>query len=525
MAKVISSIVILSFLLAFGYMFLIHSPKKITKQNHVSVESSSKPVVMVIIDSIMDEPMQSAISNGKAPALEFLMKNGYYYPSMISSYPTMSVAIDSTLLTGTYPDQHKVPALVWFDEKEQRLVSYGSAWKEIAKLGVKQVMRDSILNLNQRHLSMNVKTIHEELGLQSSSINTLVYRGSHSRQLNVPRLFKYLGYLNENEEVPAPNYFSYGLLSKNDPDNKYTHFWQAFGFTDRFATKELTYLIQQDTLPSYSLVYLSDNDKQVHKKGVYVTKGIEEADKHLQELLNLYSSCEEAIEKNTWVVMGDSGQTYIKNNKKEALIDLRKLLDTFKIHKIGEPVQNNDQIVLGLNERMSFIYLLDKEISAEDILKLLKEDSRLDVMAWKEGKQVIVSKSGISGTLTFQPGGEYIDQYGQSWSIDGNEKIMDLVLQENEILYGDYPDGLARLYSSFFSHSGTFLIVNAKPGYEFIGEGSPRHVGGASHGSLHKDDSHFPMIVAGTNIEPKHQRMVDLKEWVLRLVKDKEALK
>lgn len=506
-------------------MFLIQAPKKITKQNHESVESSSKPVLMIIIDSIMDKPMQSAISNGKAPALEFLIENGYYYPSMVSSYPTMSVAIDSTLLTGTYPDQHKVPALVWYDEKEQQLISYGSAWKEIAKLGVKQVMTDSILNLNQKHLSKSVKTIHEEVGLQSSSINTLVYRGSNSRQLNVPRIFTYLGYLNENTTVPAPNYFSYGLLSKNNPDNKYTHFWQAFGFTDRFAAKELTYLIQQDKLPSYSLVYLSDNDKQVHKKGVQVTKGIEEVDKHLQELLNLYSSWEEAIEKNIWVVMGDSGQTYIKNNKKEALIDLRKLLDRYKIHKISEPVLSDDQIVLGLNERMSFIYFLDNKIKAEDILEILKQDSRIDVMAWREGKQVIVSKVGMSGTLTFQPGGEYTDQYGQSWSVDGNEKIMDLVVKDNKINYGDYPDGLARLYSSFFSHSGAFLVVNAKPGYEFIGGGSPRHVGGASHGSLHKDDSHFPMIVAGTNVEPRYQRMVDLKDWILRLVNDKEALK
>ena len=33
------------------------------------------------------------------------------------------------------------------------------------------------------------------------------------------------------------------------------------------------------------------------------------------------------------------------------------------------------------------------------------------------------------------------------------------------------------------------LSSPAKPGYEFIGEGSPTHVGGASHGGLHKQDS------------------------------------
>ena len=70
----------------------------------------------------------------------------------------------------------------------------------------------------------------------------------------------------------------------------------------------------------------------------------------------------------------------------------------------------------------------------------------------------------------------------------------------------------------FFSHDGDYLVVNAKPGYEFLAESSPTHVGGASHGGLHEQDSLVPMIVTGTNTKPKNLRILDLKDWILSLI-------
>jgi hypothetical protein len=84
--------------------------------------------------------------------------------------------------------------------------------------------------------------------------------------------------------------------------------------------------------------------------------------------------------------------------------------------------------------------------------------------------------------------------------------------------YGDYPDALSRLYSSFFSHDGEYLIVCAKPGHEFKGEGSPTHIGGASHGGLHKQDSYVSMIVNGTETTPRHMRILEMKDWILELL-------
>lgn len=500
-------------------MVAIKNEGTTSHQLEQSVSNPSKRVVMIIIDSLMNEALQAKINEGKAPAFKYLINNGRYYPHMVTSYPTMSVVIDSTLLTGTYADQHKVPALVWYDTKEQKFVSYGSAAKEIMKLGGKRVLHESVFNLNQKHLSQDVKTIHEEVTGESASINTLVYRGNHTKPLNIPKLLNVFGLFDKNETVQAPTYFSYGLLSLLDPSNKNFQLWQAFGFNDQFATQELRYLIQHNRLPAFSLVYLSDNDKEVHKNGSNEAKGIEAADRQLQSILNMYDSWEEAIQENVWIVMGDSGQTDISSKKEEALIDLRELLQDFKIHEINKPVQKDDQIVLGLNERMTFIYLLDEQVTIENITKRLINDKRIDHLAWKAGEFIHVVSGNHEGLLSFKPSGSYTDQYEQTWTIEGNTSILDLsVSQDNQISYDDYPDGLARLYSSFHSHSGTYIVANAKPGYEFIGEGSPRHVGGASHGSLHKQDTFFPMIVVGTDEQLKHERMVDLKEWILRIL-------
>ncbi len=516
----IVTILIMTILLLISliYLYLIQTTGK--PSGPKSPSHPQKRVIMIIVDSLMDEALQSLMKEGKAPAFEFLMNSGSYYPKMVTGYPTMSVALDSTLLTGTYPDQHKIPALVWYDEKNKQFISYGSAQKEIRKLGPKQVLTNSLFKLNHQHLSKNVKTIHEELKDPSGSINALVYRGPHTHTLQVPRVLNMLNYLQKGDKVKAPTYFSYGLLSKENPANNQIHIWQAFGFNDKFATNELTYLIKKNGVPAYTLVYFSDNDKKVHKKGAHETKGIEAADKQLQKILNTYDSWDDALKENVWIVMGDSGQSNIGTDKNRSLIDLRKLMNDYRIHKINSPIKMDDQIVLGLNERMCFIYLLDDQLELEHIAEELKKDDRINFAAWKSNDSVNVVSGDEPGILSFKPNGEFEDIYKKSWSLDGNLGILDLKTTEaGMISFGDYPDGLSRLYSAFFSHTGRYVVVDAKPGFEFVGEGSPTHLGGASHGSLHREDSYFPMIVTGTSTKPKTERMVDLKEWILRIIR------
>ncbi|MGX1983909.1 hypothetical protein [Thermolongibacillus altinsuensis] len=225
------------------------------------------------------------------------------------------------------------------------------------------------------------------------------------------------------------------------------------------------------------------------------------------------------MKDHCWIVMGDNGQAPIDADRKKALIDLRQLLRSYRVMKLKEGIKENDQIVLGVNERMAFIYSLNpKHLPLSDLAKTLQKDDRIDVIAWKEEESVHVISPAYDGELRFKVAGEYIDEYEQSWSLTGNTDILNLELKNNKILYNNYPDALARLYSALTSHEENYLVISAKPGSEFIGEGSPTHVGGASHGGLHKQDSLVPMIVTGVDSSPKHLRIVDLRDWILSLI-------
>jgi predicted AlkP superfamily pyrophosphatase or phosphodiesterase len=480
---------------------------------------TSNKVVCIVIDSLMDKPMKNAIDSGQAPALKFFMDNGHYSPNLISSFPTMSVTIDSTFLTGTYADQHKIPGLFWYNHSKNRLISYGNAVLENIKLGIPNFIHDSLYNLNNEDLSSEIETIYEQLhskGFESASINGLVYRGNTEHTLKLPKLLTTLTTIPKEIQTKGPTLLSFGQLKKIDVNNH--AFINNYGISDKGSRIELSYLIQQNKLPSFTLVYFPGNDRPVHNKGPENPDGVIKADRELQSILNNFPSWQDALNGITWVIIGDSGQSAVVDDKDKALIDLRKILTTFDIAKLGE-MTDSDEIVLAPNERMAYIYALQQHVKLPSITEKLLQDNRIAFISWKEQETAHVVAPHQNKEFTFKKEGKYTDDFHQSWDIQGDSTILDLTIKKDgAIQYGDYPDGLARLWGALSSHKGRFLIVDAKTGYEFKGESSPTHIGGGAHGSLHAEDSLAPIIIAGTNELPPYYRIIDLKNWILKLI-------
>ncbi|MFF5996157.1 alkaline phosphatase family protein [Lysinibacillus sp. KU-BSD001] len=519
MKRKIIAICILLVLICAGLVLSISmSP---TKEMSIDIaQPSKKPVIIVTVDSLMTEPLKKAIQDGKAPAFSFLVNKGQLYPDFISSYPTMSVTIDSTLLTGTYANEHKIPGLIWFKEEENRMISYGSGISEMWHNGLKNVALDSVIRYNQQHLSKEVQTIHEALAnqqLQSASINGLLFRGNVQHQMNVPKLISLVNLLPGNLEMNGPTLLSLGALSQYNPKNdRHKLAWDRLGFNNDFTINELKFLIQNNQLPSFTLAYLPDADAELHKNGPNDLKAIEKADASLQQLFDTYSSWEEAIEEATWIVLGDSGQSFIGKNKESSLINLNDILNNYSF---WERKNKDAQMAIAINERMAYIYINDGTIPQAEVIDTLKKEERIHFIAWTEDGTNYVASPQSEQLLTFSPNGPYIDPYKQTWTIEGDVTILDVTLAEqNTIQYNHYPDALARLHGALHSQEGNVLIVDAKPYFEFITEHSHDHAGGGAHGSLHKMDSVVPVIVAGTDEKPPFNRLVDLKEWILQLV-------
>ncbi|WP_025687988.1 alkaline phosphatase family protein [Paenibacillus zanthoxyli] len=487
-----------------------------------AASTGKKPIVTIIIDSLMDKPLQEAMKQGKAPALKYLIDHGQYFPNVVSSFPTMSVTIDSTLLTGVYADKHHVPGLVWYSDREKRMIFYGNGPKEALKIDQLQVLTDSVYQMNQVQLSKNVKTIHEELadsGKHSASINAVILRGRTERDLRVPQTMAKTTRLPDHYKVSTPELFSLAAFAHLNPENaNHTALWEKYGMNDKFAARDIAYLVENGKLPEVTIGYFPGNDSVHHRKGSMALRGIERADRALQHVLDSYGSWEEAVRRTTWIILGDSAQSDVMENRDESRIDLRPLLNGYRIAKLGRPVGQDDQIVIAANERMAYIYAVSPGMKLSEIVKSLQKEAKLDIIAVNQDQSVRLTGGGQGdNVLSYRPGGPYSDEYGQKWSLSGDPRLADISLQKHRIKYGKYPDVLARLYGALHSHEGRYVVVTVKPGYELAGESSPTHRGGGAHGSLHEADSIVPLIVAGTDSKPKHPRIVDLKDWILRI--------
>src|SRR5437763_3186369 len=126
--------------------------------------------------------------NADTPALRFLAEHGQYRRAA-STFPSLTPVCLASIATGTHPDVHEIPHLVWWHRGEQRIVEYGSSFGALRAAGLARGLRDTIVDLNARHLSRRAETVYEALeerGLTTAAINITCYRGRHRHLPTIP---------------------------------------------------------------------------------------------------------------------------------------------------------------------------------------------------------------------------------------------------------------------------------------------------------------------------------------------------
>ncbi|MBD2871121.1 alkaline phosphatase family protein [Paenibacillus arenilitoris] len=487
---------------------------------------SSKKVIFILVDSLMHRSIDLGIKQKKLPTFQYLIDHGQYYNDLVSSFPTMSVTIDSTLLTGTHPDEHRIPGLIWLSSKEGKMINYGTGPAEIMKQGVGPVLRDALFHLNENHLSPGVETIFERLhraGITSGSINGLIYRGKVPHALSFPRWIAGAASLPAEHRVKGPDFLAFGAFSNpfEGRTNLTDRLTKRFGFNNDYAVEAVTELIRSDKLPDFLFVYMPDMDRTIHRRGPSDLEGVQSVDRQLGALLQAFGSKEKALEKSVIVVAGDSGMSQLLPAAEQPVVDLTAILDEYSVLAPGQPAGAGAEIALAVNETMAYVYKLSAGDSLRDIAGRLNEEARIDFTAWKEDGWIQVMQAGADGrSFRYHPGGGYKDRYGQKWTVEGDAAALDVRLNEREpsLAYGNYPDALRRLFGALHSHEGEYLVVAAKEGYELSGQSSPTHKGGGGHGAMNRTESLVPLLIGGTKEKPSSMRIVDLKDYVLKLL-------
>ncbi|GED31388.1 alkaline phosphatase family protein [Brevibacillus centrosporus] len=482
-----------------------------------------KKVILFLIDSMMPDVLERCIAAKKAPGMQFLMERGQYIPDCVTVFPTMTASIDCSLITGVYPDQHKVPGLVWYEPEKGKMHNYINGAIPVKKMGLTHCATNVLFDLNERHLSKEVKTIHEELEenqLVSGSINVIAHRGHKKHQVHVPPLLDALTSFQLREKMSGPTIMSMGTLVRPEIFRPIT--WnlaqtltEGYGINDTYAIDVLIEVIRSGKQPHFTLVYLPENDHKLHKSPLDAIQHLADVDKHLVRFLDSFDSWEQMLERNVCILISDHGQTIIGESE-DHNISLDRLLSRFSIHPLGAKVTPQMDVVICNNERMTFLYPTE-ESKLLPIVDAVSVDERIDLIAWRENEKIVVRRGGTDQTMRFWKNGPNRDIYGLTWGIEGDLGVIDARIEGDVLLFDKFPDAFSRLYGSIFSQTGPVVVMSAAESYEFLSECAPTHLGGGSHGSLHKQDSIIPLLIAGSSSKFRTPaRLVDVKGFILQ---------
>lgn len=513
----------------FLFIFLILTACQQPLQNESSIKELEKgdkdphkKVILVMMDSMTGSIIKGTKEKGTIPALQFLMENGQYYNDLVVPFPSMSVVIESTFITGKMADEHRIPGLNWYKVDEDRYVDYGTSLEKTIKLTPKQSFEDSLYHLNNTHLNKNVTTIYEDLhkmGYTTGSVNFIVYRGHKSHPVQIPNMIQEVFDLPEAMQTSGPDLLAFGqfvkpmaLKEKRLPES----IFRKFGLNDEYSVEAAKALIQAGEQPDFLAVYLPDFDRGAHEHSIQYLKGFEKAENFFQEILNSYESWEKALEENIIIVLGDHGQDKLLDDDTELTIDLEDIFEGVSIAPLGETVSAYE-LAIANNHRMSYIYAPNDDTVLPELAEIAMIDNRIAIASWKEGEWVYVTSPDYPSFFRFKPGNTYRDRYDQGWDLEGNHRIASLKLKNNQIKYEEFPDVLNQLHSALHSHEIPVLILTAKPSYQFYSEGAPIHEGGGEHGGIHANDTLAALIIAGTDKKPNKLRMVDLKDYIIGL--------
>jgi hypothetical protein len=267
----------------------------------VTDRGSAKPVVLIVIDGLTPSMLEAT----DAPALRFLLDHGTYRRA-VSTFPSLTPVCLASIATGAHGDVHAIPHLVWWNREEERLVEYGSSFAALRASGLVQGVRDTVVNLNERHLSRGAETVYESLegaGLTTAAINITTYRGRHRHLSPIPGF----------PPVHGPKrFFFYSVYESDRTGAPIAWLNRSLGSIDAYAASIGRWLVTRD---GFDLLvhYLPDYDYASHALGPDAAhEALARADSSIAALLDAAGGPDEFLDRYAVVLCSDHGQSPVK---------------------------------------------------------------------------------------------------------------------------------------------------------------------------------------------------------------------
>ncbi len=460
--------------------------------------------------------LDRAIEEGSAPALAAIRDRGTYVRDCVSTFPSVTPVASACIATGAGPEDHLIPSMNWYHRGESRYVEYGSSMPATRAFGVFRSLTDTVYNMNMGHLSRSLKTVFEHLDdadIRTACTTYLIYRGRYRHepwaQARLRRLAEAAQF---NHAVWGPRELFYADLF----DTRNTGCTSTLGMPgqrDRHTGCVGAYLVEND-LFDFMLFSLPDNDTWSHRYGPEgQVRSIAEADRALERIMHVAGGAQKFLDEHAVIVMSDHSQTEV--DKRVNLVDG---LSDWRVLQPSDVAPDEAELAVCPAARSAMVYVLGEDGREEQAARAardLQDVEGADLIArTNDGEAIVWSERG---ELRFRAGGELEDLRGGTWSVDGELATLNLTIEDGRVTSDTYPDALGRLWSALECPRTGDLLISAEPGYEFADWGGADHLGGGSHGSLHRGDSLGVLLTAGVDMPEREQwSITDATDLVLR---------
>jgi hypothetical protein len=478
---------------------------------------AAKKLVLIVVDAMKPEMLEQAVAAGRAPAMARIMADGVYVNQAVAAFPSVTPVCAATITTGLGPDQHLIPAMNWYHRIEERYVEYGSSFSASRQFGLVKSLTDTVYRMNAEHLSGDTPTVFESLddqGLRTAGTTYLIYRGRHQHEVaQESPLARVVTSTLFRRTVLGPQELFYADLYAS----RKTGCRGALGMPgvrDQHTGCVGSYLIERD-LFDFMLFSLPDNDGWSHRNGPQAqVTSLAAADRQIERLMHAAGGPEAFLRDYAVIVTSDHSQALVEDR-----IRLDVALAGFHVATPSASRSVGAELALSPNSRAAMVYVLDLERRGElisSVVDAVGDLEGVDLSMWLsrpdgDGPEAVIRAAG-GAELRFTPGDALEDQRGERWDIEGDLSVLAASIEDGRILTPDYPDALARVWSALMCETAGDVLLSAAPGYEFVDWGGADHVGGGSHGSLHRSDSLGALMWCGVGPETRAAK----EQWSLR---------
>ena len=452
-----------------------------------------------------------------------------------SIFPSITPAATSSIATGAYPCEHGIAGASWFDTARREVAYYGDDFWVIAREGLRNFLEDFLIRLNGDRLKApTMFQMIEQTGRRAACLNYLVFKGDCEHDVRVPGAIAALPGAPLSESILGPSVLALGDFivpkwSSGKKLDKKGGLLHRFGMDDASTSVMLCEIMEQRALPDFTIAYFADNDYQSHTIGpVAALTVLDRIDKALADAFAAGGGIDRVLADTTVIITSDHGHCDILDSE-HAAIHLHQHLADFRQAELGRAWRDTDEIMICPNMRAAQIYL--REPATDVVHRIggtLLSDARVDQVIWRTS----LTRPGAEGYTVWSPRGRLefargggspsgSDAFGNAWTWSGDAGAVSLQHDGGTIEFSDYPNAFERIAGVLDLEQSGEIWCTAKAGCEFEVPGGEAHLGGASHGALHKLDSLSPVLVAGGGVRhhlPANMRLVDVAPLCMQLL-------